>query len=115
MFFFFRQVERNCFKYKPQLFLIFSANISGADSDIPSSIASAFEKENGTDKKIYSLNVYDFENWDTSLYGEIVFTLAIKFDYSLLEEYINVNCVSNKEFIFSNIVIRELEKQEAIE
>ena len=75
----------------------------------------SFEKENGTDKKIYSLNVYDFENWDTSLYGEIVFTLAIKFDYSLLEEYINVNCVSNKEFIFSNIVIRELEKQEAIE
>ena len=68
-------------------------------------------KESGLDKEVHFFNLFDYEGWDPSVYEEIVFTFAIKFDYSEFEGDINVNCVSNKELIFTNVIISETESE----
>lgn len=70
-------------------------------------------KESGLDKEVNSFNLYDYSGWKPSEYKEIVFTFAIKFDYEEFEGKINTNCVSDKELIFTNVVITDTEREVA--
>ena len=69
------------------------------------------DKENGLDKEISFFNMFDYAGWDPSEYKEIIFTFAIKFDYTLFEGKININCVSDKELILTNVIITETERE----
>ena len=69
-------------------------------------------KETGLDKEVHFFNLYDYEGWEPSVYKEIIFTFAIKFDYSEFEGKINTNCVSDKELIFTNVIIKETESED---
>ena len=70
-------------------------------------------KESSLDKEVNSFNLYDYNGWKPSEYKEIIFTFAIKFDYSEFEGKINTNCVSDKELIFTNVVITDTEREVA--
>lgn len=70
-------------------------------------------RKSGLDKDVDFFNLYDFTGWNPLEYREIIFTFAIKFDYSEFEGKINTNCVSDKELIFTNVVITDTEREVA--
>ena len=104
-----------CDVYTIGLFKIFGVDSDGTYVEIINNEESlelnGIEKESGLDKGITNFNLYDYVGWNPATYSEIVFTFAIKFDYSEFEGKINTNCVSNKELIFKRIVITDTERE----
>ena len=71
----------------------------------------ALTREHGLDKHINFFNLYDFEAWNPGEYKEITFTFAIKFDFDRFKGKINLNCVSDKELVFTKIIIEDTERE----
>ena len=104
-----------CDVYTIGIFKVFGVDHQGNTTTLvnneESLVLNSIDKASGLDKEVESYNLYDYEGWDPSMYKEIIFTFAIKFDYSEFEGRINTNCVSNKELIFKNVVITDTESE----
>lgn len=104
-----------CDVYTIGIYKVFGLNGEGSYEEIVNNSSNLMlqeiTRESGLDKEVNSFNLYDYEGWNPSLYSEIVFTFAIKFDYSEFQGKINTNCVSDKELIFNNVVITDAERE----
>ena len=104
-----------CDVYTIGIYKVFGLNSEGTYEEIVDNsdnlVLSEIARKTGLDREVNSFNLYDYEAWNPSLYSEIVFTFAIKFDYSEFQGKINTNCVSDKELIFNNVVITDTERE----